>query len=52
MNRRAFEVTIITVVLMQPVFGLVRLWARKTFLSTDPGSISHRLADVTTIATG
>lgn len=42
----------ITVVLMQPVFGLVRLWARKTFLSTTPNSLSHKTADVVTIITG
>lgn len=52
MNRRAFEVTVITIVLMQPVLGLVRLWARKTFLSTDPGSIAHTAADAVTVMTG
>lgn len=52
MNRRAFEVTVITVVLLQPVLGMVRLWARKTFLTTPPDSVSHKVADVATIYTG
>lgn len=52
MNRRAFEVTVLTVVLLQPVFGLVRLWARKTFLTTSEGSLSYETAEVATIITG
>lgn len=52
MNRRAFEVTIITVVLMQPVIGLVRLWVRKTYLQTTPGSLTHEAAEAVNIITG
>lgn len=47
MNRRTFETVIIIVVLMQPVLGLVRLWAHKTVATSSPGSISHTVAQDT-----
>lgn len=46
MNRRTFEMTIVIVALLHPVFGAVRLWAHKTWGATTPGSISHNVADV------
>jgi hypothetical protein len=52
MNRRAFEVTVITIILMQPVIGLVRLWVRKTYLTTSEGSLAHETAEVVNIITG
>jgi hypothetical protein len=50
-TRRILEVTVVTVVAMRPVFGLVRLWSRKTLDSSTPGSISHGLAEILTVVT-
>ena len=44
MNRRTFETVILVVVLMQPVLGLVRLWAHKAVATTAPGSLTHTAA--------
>ena len=44
MNRRTFETVVIIVILMQPVLGLVRLWAHKTVATTQPGSLTHTAA--------
>lgn len=46
-NRRTFETIIIVVVLMQPVLGLVRLWAHKAVATTQPGSFTHTVAEDT-----
>jgi hypothetical protein len=45
-NRRTLETVIVVVVLMQPVFGLVRMWRVKTFNSTTPGSLAHSTAEL------
>ena len=47
MNRRTFETIVLIVVLMQPVLGLVRLWAHKTVATTAPGSLTNTLAQDT-----
>ena len=47
MNRRTFESIVIIVVLMQPVLGLVRLWAHKAVATTAPGSLTHTVAEDT-----
>ena len=47
MNRRTFETVVIIVVLMQPVLGLVRLWAHKAVATTTPGTFTHELAEDT-----
>ena len=49
MNRRIFEYMIVVAALTKPVFGATRLWAHKTFNSTDPGSITHTVAEVVVI---
>lgn len=46
-NRRTFETVVLIVVLMQPVLGLVRLWAHKTVATTTPGSFTHTVAEDT-----
>ena len=47
MNRRTFETVVLIVVLMQPVLGLVRLWAHKAVATTQPGSFTHTVAEDT-----
>lgn len=51
MNRRAFEIVIVTIMLTRPVFGGVRLWAVKTMGSTAPGSPLHVAAETLAILT-
>ena len=46
-NRRTFETVVLIVVLMQPVLGLVRLWAHKAVATTAPGSFTHTVAQDT-----
>jgi hypothetical protein len=48
-NRRIFEMTVVIVVLSKPVLGATRLWAHKTFGATQPGSITHAVAEVAVI---
>lgn len=50
-SRRILELIVVTTVAMRPVFGLVRLWARKTLDSQNPGTVSHGLAEVLTVVT-
>jgi hypothetical protein len=51
-NRRTFELIIVTVILVETArHSLVRLWAHKTFDATDPGSLSHKAAEVGVILT-
>ena len=49
-TRRILEVAVVTVVLMRPVFGLVRLWSSKTLLQTQNGTFQHGLAEVMAVA--
>jgi hypothetical protein len=48
-NRRTFHLILITVVLWDLGKGAIRLWERKTWASTRPGSISHDAADLASI---
>lgn len=50
-TRRTLELAVVTVVAMRPVFGLVRLWSRKTLDNSQPGSIAHGVAEVLTVVT-
>jgi hypothetical protein len=49
MNRRIFESIVLVSVLLKPVIGASRLWAHKTFNATEPGSITHSVAEVAVI---
>lgn len=40
------ELTVITVILVRPIFGLARLWAGKTMYQTQSGSVSHGAAEI------
>jgi hypothetical protein len=48
-TRRQFELTVIIVALSRPVFGMARLWAAKTFGSSQPGSIAHGVAEIVSV---
>lgn len=48
-TRRVFELILITVVLWDLGKGTVRLWTRKTWASTSPGSIGHDTAEIVSV---
>lgn len=48
-TRRIFELILITVVLWDMGKGTIRLWTRKTWDSTDPGSPAHATAELVSI---
>lgn len=48
-TRRIFELTLITIVLWDLGKGTVRLWTRKTWSSTQPGSPTHSAAELVSI---
>lgn len=45
-TRRILELTAITVVLMQPVLAMARLWTIKTLGTAPEGSVAHNVATV------
>lgn len=48
-TRRVFELILITVVLWDLGKGTVRLWTRKTWAATEPGSLAHGTADIVSV---
>lgn len=48
-NRRTFETTVLIVILMQPVLGLVRLWAHKAMATSTPGSPAYYAGELATL---
>lgn len=51
-TRRIFELILVTVVLWDLGKGAIRLWERKTWAATQPGSVTHAIADTTSIFVG
>jgi hypothetical protein len=51
-TRRIFELMLVTVVLWDLAKGSIRLWERKTWAATQPGSLAHDTADLTSIFVG
>jgi hypothetical protein len=51
-TRRIFELVLVTVVLWDLGKGAIRLWERKTWASTQPGTLLHSTADLTSIFVG
>lgn len=49
MNRRTFETTVLIVILMQPVLGLVRLWAHKAMSTAAPGTAAYYAGELATL---
>lgn len=45
-TRRIFELVLITVALWDVGKGTAKIWVRKTWGSTQPGSLTHEIADV------
>lgn len=53
MTRRELEVIIITSALVAgPVFGLIRMWSRKTLGTAKPGGFLAKVAEVAAISVG
>lgn len=50
-TRRILGLTITVSIAMRPVFGLVKLWSRKTLDNSQPGSVSHGVAEILTVVT-
>ncbi len=48
-TRRTFELMLITVVLWDLARGTIRLWTRKTWADTNPGSPAHTAAELVSI---
>jgi hypothetical protein len=48
-TRRIFELTLITIALWDLGKGTLRLWTRKTWAATQPGSITHSAAELVSI---
>ena len=51
-TRRIFELILVTVTLWDLSKGAIRLWERKTWAATNPGSPTHTAADLTSIFVG
>ena len=51
-TRRIFTLVLVTIVLWDLGKGSIRLWERKTWASTRPGSLSHDAADLSSIFVG
>lgn len=51
-TRRILELTVVSILLMKPVEGLVRLWATKALRETRPGSLSHGTAELSAVIVG
>lgn len=49
MNRRTFEMVVLTIILMQPALGVVRLWAHKKLVTSPPGSLMATVAEDVTL---
>lgn len=49
MNRRTFEMMVLTIILMQPALGVVRLWAHKKLVTAAPGTVMHAVAEDVTL---
>lgn len=48
-TRRTFELVVITVVAMQPVLAMAKLWAHKTLAETQDGGIANTTAKVVSV---
>lgn len=48
-TRRIFEVTLLIVVLWDLGKGTAKLWTRKTWAATEPGSLAHSTAEIASV---
>lgn len=51
-TRRIFNLILVTVVLWDLGKGTIRLWERRTWATTKPGSLTHDIADMSSIFVG
>lgn len=49
MTRRIFEAVLLEIMLWELAKGTVRLWTRKTWAATQPGSLAHDTADIASV---
>lgn len=45
-TRRTLELVILGVLLLQPVFGAMKVWSVKTLNNTSEGSVLHGVAEI------
>jgi len=45
-TRRILELAIVVTVLMHPIMGIARIWAGKTMLTSQNGTVKHGTAEV------
>lgn len=48
-TRRIFELMLVTIVLWDLGKGTVKLWTRKTWAATEPGSVAHSTAEIASV---
>lgn len=48
-TRRILEVAVVTTILLNPIFGLAKMWAGKTLYHTNAGSLSHGTAEIVAV---
>lgn len=48
-TRRTLELIVIAVIAVQPIMGLVRIWAHKTMATAPAGSVAHGTAEIASI---
>lgn len=48
-TRRIFELILVTVALWDGAKGVIRLWTRKTWAATSPGSPAHATAEIASV---
>lgn len=48
-TRRTMGLVIITVIAVRPVFGMLRLWSKKTLDESNSGTVKHGVAEVITV---
>lgn len=48
-TRRQFELMLLAIALSRPVFGMARVWAVKTFGTSEPGTLLHGAAEIVSV---
>lgn len=48
-TRRILEVAVVVTLLMHPIMGLARMWAAKSMLAADSGTIRHGAAEIVAV---
>lgn len=48
-TRRILEVTVVTIILTKPVFGMVRLWAHRTLGMPNPNPAARGAAEIVSV---